>query len=340
MSRIFIFAVFYSVSFIFSAEANTKCRAYLAGLSASPRFALDIGAPINIELEIEGTTKKIKANFLGISKYIDGTSSGAFFFDAKEKIIHFIGIGDVKFYQDTLGQQMEVPENFLAPIVRSINQQGGTCAAFAIFNCMRQLFINGDEGNGMIFHHMDSEPARLRFWERIRHDYYGDGNHRDAEHNIAKELGFKKVNINNYSPQKMAEFLREYSKAGWPFILYFDVGEAMSITPYRIYNHVTQTMADQRLWTPSTTGRGSGGHQIIGVKVFIDTQGQEWIVVVDSNWQAPRLWKIQELNNIRLGGIGGWGFSQVGPNPLPEDRPPPPVMHFGETYELKEPSEL
>lgn len=322
-------------------EANTACDIHIQKLSSSTRYSLSIGDEVEVQLEKNGELKTFRANFLGLSRYIDGSSSGVFVFDAKELRIHFVGMDSVSFFQNHNGLNVAVPSSAVAPIVRSINQQGGTCAAFAIFNCMRQLYLNGFEGNGMVHHHMQSEPSRTRFWAKIDHDYYGDGNYRDAEHNIALELGFKKESMDTRSAEKMADFMRAYSEAGFPFLIFFDVGAQMWRTPYVIYSHVAEQESDRRLWTPSENGRHSGGHQILGVKVFTDTEGKEWIVVVDSNWQAPRLWPIEELSKYRSGRIGGWGISQVGPNPAPDQRPPAPVMLFdADIDELQEPTDL
>lgn len=331
----FIFLTLFGFSLLAnSAGASTQCKAYL-GSQLGARYKLEIGQVLEIEIIKNGRAERQIVSFLGKARHIDGSISGAFFFNAEKMRIEFIGIEHIQFFERT--NLIDLDE--VAPIVRSINQQGGTCAAYAIFNCFRQLYEDGYLGNGMLAHHLGDEASRNRFFVRINSDYYSDGNHRGVEDDVARELGFEIQRLDTRNAQSLADHLRRLSSNPWPVLLYFDVNSSMSETPYIIYNHMTDSVADKRLWQPRPSGNSSpGGHQILVIKTFVDTKGKEWLLVVDSNWQAPRLWDIQALRHIHAARIGGWSLWQNGSNP--EELPPPPPAHFSAGEPLQDPTEF
>jgi hypothetical protein len=203
-------------------------------------------------------------------------------------------------------------------LIRSVNQEGGTCAAYAIFNGLHHLYSRNCMGReGALHVRMIDEPARNRLYVRIDNRYYKDPWHVGTETEVAKELGFRIAELETSSPEALKADVKRYTEQNWPVLLRFDVGMAMSTTPYQILHHPQNQIADQRLWLPKGSEAKKGGHQILLLKVFSDPTGQEWILVVDSNWQAPRLWKIQELDKLYSANLAGWALWQDAPNPDP-----------------------
>lgn len=316
------FAVLGFVFISFSSFASQICTGTLRGLASEDAYALKIGDVF--EAEFQGGASEA-VHFLGASRLLDGQIGGFLFFNPHNLEIHHVPVTKMSIFDS---DNKPVLLDKLEPVVRSINQQGGTCAAYGIFNCMHQLYASGHLGNGTIVNRMATEAERQRLSVRITMEYYGDNTHVGAESEVAKELGYVVSNLDSSSGNNLAKSIRRSSELGWPMLVRFDVGKKMSQTPYTITNHENDIVSSRRLWTPSD-GRGSaGGHQIVFLRTFTDLQGNEWIVVIDSNWQGPRLWSIQELAKVRSAGIRGWTVWQKEPTPSP--LPLPPISSFND----------
>ena len=322
------------ICFVISASTHAQsspssCRAVVQA-AVGKAYALELGQHLDLEIRSPGSqtgpgVKTSRAVCLGRCVSLDHRDVGAFFFDATAMRIHYFPAEAIEIISQA--DESVIPLTKLAPVIRSVNQEGGTCAAYAIYNGTRQLFAQGFLGNGMIANHMADEVSRGRYLVRVAMDYYGDDSHLGTESNIAKELGFEVSSLSVNSPIVLAELIRESSSRGWPMLIRFDVGKPMSETPYTVFDHANQVESTRRLWLPRPPhGNSSGGHQIMVLKTFVDPTGQEWMLVVDSNWQAPRLWKIQELNSVSSANIRGWTLWQKGPNP--GELPPPPNTPF------------
>ncbi len=335
MSKYFYFAFFIVlISGYSTANGESKCHSRLKALSSTAEFDLQIGDQIDLELDSAHGKIFSDLSFLGLGRNLDGSPLGAFFFDPQRMQIDFIPITEIQFYS---ADQTPLDINRIAPVVRSINQEGGSCAAYAIFNGVHQLCRMNSIGNGMIVHHLADETGRNRLFTRITMEYYGDETHVGTEHEIARELGYEMERLNTRSVRDLADSLRRAAESNWPSFLYFDVGPEMWRTPYVIVNQSSGEKADQRLWLPKdSASRKYAGHQILVVKTFEDAEGQEWIEVIDSNWQAPRLWKIGALDRLESGEIGGWTVWQKGRNPriLP---PKPEAPFFRRPRDLRTP---
>ncbi|PIR23918.1 MAG: hypothetical protein COV44_00465 [Deltaproteobacteria bacterium CG11_big_fil_rev_8_21_14_0_20_45_16] len=321
--RLWTFLSFAHFCFLAShASASDICTGTLANIVPENPYALEIGEVF--EVQFPGSNGKQNVHFLGASRLLDGTVGGYIFFDPRKLEIHHFPLGQM----EILGPDSKpIADKDLESIVRSIDQEGGTCAAYAIFNCMHQLYASNQLGNGTIVHHMDTERNRQRFYVRIHNEYYGDDTHIGAEDEIGKELGFVISRLDSSSIINFADDVRRSSSLGWPMIIGFNVGRRMSETPYTILDHETGQISDRRLWVPQDGSGSSGGHEIVFLRTFKDLEGSEWIVVVDSNWQGPRLWSIKELNHLHTGRLQGWTVWQNKPTPHP--LPPAPIAPFG-----------
>jgi len=310
--------------------ASQICTGMLATIVPENPYALEIGDVF--EVQFPGSKDTRQVHFLGASRLLDGTVGGYIFFDPRKREIHHYPLRQMEF----LGPDSKpIADDDLESIVRSIDQEGGTCAAYAIFNCMHQLYVSSQLGNGTIVHHMSNEANRQRFYVRIHTEYYGDDTHIGAEDEIAKGLGYAIVSLDSSNISKFTEAVRHSSSLGWPMIISFEVGRRMSETPYKILDHQTGQTADRRLWVPQDGSGSSGGHQILFLRTFKDLTGNEWIVVVDSNWQGPRLWSIKELNHMHTGNVQGWTVWQDKPTPNP--LPPAPITPFDNNEDLGPP---
>ncbi|MBI3543739.1 MAG: hypothetical protein HY075_10750 [Deltaproteobacteria bacterium] len=55
----------------------------------------------------------------------------------------------------------------------------------------------------------------------------------------------------------------------------------------------------RKLWTPKKwLQRRKGGHMVLALGVF-EVNGERKILVTDPNWQAPRLWDLDELDKAK-----------------------------------------
>lgn len=311
-----LFALILS-SFVTTSAEAVICRGTIVGLAQPHQSGLALRMGDVFHAHFNGQPTPDPVHFLGASRELNGNIGGYFFFDPAQMEIHYIP----KVEMELTLASAPVDPGKVEPIVRSINQEGGTCAAYAIFNNIHQLLALGSIGNGLVVRRFESEAARNKTYVWIDQKYYGDGDHRGAENEVAAELGYEISRLDSSSPQALAASIRHSSGMGWPMLLYFSVDAKMSQTPYTIFHHGTKETASRRLWLPRRDYVRKGGHQINVFRSFVDLEGREWLVVVDSNWQAPRLWPIQELNYVDVADIGGWTLWQRGPNPT--QLPPP-----------------
>jgi hypothetical protein len=331
------------LSFLFlqSAIASASLPCLFTVSQLGQNKSLLIGSEGNFQGSGQLSNLSGEMNFLGISRRIDGSTGGLFFFDPAQNRIHYIPQSLVVVNETGTARTLGVSE--LEPVVRSINQEGGTCASYAMFNCFHQLYASNRLGNGMMVHHMENEASRQRFYTKNIMRYYGSASHVGAESDVAKALGYVTKSFKTSSPKALAESLSQASAGGWPSLLRFDVGKEMAQTSYEIFNHETQEVASRKLWLPTRDGRSSGGHQIMALRLFIEASPAKtpWLVVVDSNWQAPRLWRVSELNQLQRARIAGWTLSQPNPNPsvLPA-KPSTPFLHDPVVPDLSEPTDF
>lgn len=302
-------------------DAAPRCQITTAEASKHPNYKIALGNQVSLSID---QAPPVAGTFLGRLIRIGGETKGVPIHVPNEGKILLVPGQDLGLF-DASGRPIAPEETF--PVVRSVNQWGGTCAAFTIFNCLRQMHYRGFRGNNSLPEHLRSEEARWRLFLRIDEDYYKDGDHRQTEEKVAAEMGFKIYRIpSDSSPSAFKTEIDKHLRNGWPVMVAFKVGQNMSRTTYAIHDLEHGNLLDQRLWTPTThlqSPRSSyAGHQVLIVGSLEGPEGRSY-VVIDPNWQAPRLWAESEFNDLYSPSIEAWVMWQDGPNSdAPGPNPP------------------
>lgn len=294
--------VLYSVA---GYAANSICNAVILPPKVSPKYSLAVGQHAQLQFEGKPTLDTI---FLGRLLRINHSPKDLAFFDGNEMRIHVVPSDGVSLWgANTAGELVPVDQNTSHPIVRSINQVGPTCAAFSIYNCMRQMHYWEYKGNGALANHLAEEQDRTRFLVLIENMYYLDKEYNSAIEKLTTTLGFKTYELQSRDSEGFTQEVIKYLGMGWPILLRFDVPENMSTTPYTMHDYKDSTDYERRLWLPKSPDEKSTGsaHLILIVGTF-SWEKETYLLVVDPNWQAPRLWKINELSKLTSAGIRGW----------------------------------
>ena len=191
-----------------------------------------------------------------------------------------------------------VPENVdsFQKLVAPIDQEGGTCAAFAMYHMTIQL-----EKDRIVKLGLDEE-ARMKLLSYYISEYYLDLRRQDSVEKILDSTGTKygfKCNTKKFTDAtKALAFLQKNFAAGQPVLTEFEVGTDMVDAHYSIADDKTPGIVeDPRLWIPRATGqRDGGGHAIVLVAGFVDG-GRNLALALDSDWGSPRVWDLAEYIN-------------------------------------------
>ena len=296
--------------------ANPQCAIVISKAAEGLHYDLMLGRELEYSLP-ENPIQKNKGIFLGLLRRLDGSFDDIAIFDPTLQRIALVPSPWITVTKAEFNSAVNLTHLF--PVPRSVNQQGGTCAAFAIFNAFRQLAYRNIKGNGMIEQYFATEESRLRFQTRVHYDYYSDNTWTDAVSNITKEAGIAYYDIPTNSVEGFQAKLREYLGYGLPVLVRFDVAKTMSETPYTLFEYSKNATTDRRLWLPTKSGESLGGHMVIALGTFVDNH-KEYVIILDSNWQAARIWEMKEFENLYTANIRATVLWQNGDQP-----PAPPI---------------
>ena len=191
-----------------------------------------------------------------------------------------------------------VPENSdsFQKLVAPIDQQGGTCAAFAMYHMTLQLEKDRIVKLGL------NEEDRMKLLSNYISEYYLDLRRQDSVEKIMDSTGIKygfKCSTKKFTEYtKALSFLQKSFAAGQPVLTEFEVGTDMVDAHYSIADDKTPgVIEDPRLWIPRSTGqRDGGGHAIVLAAGFVDG-GRDLALALDSDWGSPRVWDLAEYIN-------------------------------------------
>ena len=181
-------------------------------------------------------------------------------------------------------------------LVGPIDQEGGTCAAFAMYHMTIQL-----EKDRIVKLGLD-ETGRMKLLSYYISEYYLDARRQDSVEKILDSTGTKygfKCNTKKFTDySKALAFIQTSFAAGQPVLTEFDVGSDMVTSRYSIVDFEKNgSVEDPRLWVPRESGqRDGGGHAIVLAAGFVDA-GRNQALVLDSDWSAPRVWDLAEYLN-------------------------------------------
>jgi hypothetical protein len=272
---------------------------------ASKKYALPQGA--SVRLREEGTENAWDMVFIGRTFRLDRSTQDFAFFESKTSMVHFFDAKKIRI--ETLGEDGSgTSYGKIAPLVRSRNQQGNTCAAYAIFNCFRQLHELGHTGNGNLAVVLADEGDRQDFLAALINELYivaTQGREMAATvRQSAHRLGFSAEEV--MGPTLPGTVLGDLEQ-GRPVLLRFDCGQTQCELPYRVLDHSEGQRLSTQLWQPRKGREPTpGGHAILLSGVFSAADGTRWIVAHDPNFQAPRLWPVANLDRFDEARIRAW----------------------------------
>lgn len=281
MIGIFIFCTLSSATFAANMTASIE-EAIPVGA-----FAIGVGSSVNLETE----HKKLNGPslFLGNVVKADGTSSYQMYLNQKSKTVYYI---DSSNFRKNSKQQL---------ILDSVEQAGGTCAAYAIDQFMIQTHLAGFAGTGELARVLSTEEGRSHLLATSINEYYLNINRRFSTRGIldgfGKKFGFncKYLKPDNYDDLK--EKMLSHLSTGSPVIVSFSIGPKMVNSPFALKMFDSINELDERLWIPRKIGeRNSGGHSIVAAASF-EENNKTYLVMLDSDWSEPRIWDMDEYLN-------------------------------------------
>jgi hypothetical protein len=186
-------------------------------------------------------------------------------------------------------------------ILRPMDQQGQTCAAYAFTHYWQQYALAGFPRNESLSEMMASERSRTKFLEENISRYYLDRSISVAS--VMKRLGVRfgaVCKTHQFASGSMAaDFVYRHSKAGIPVLIDFFLGPNMVTSTYETVDFEKPGTIDSRLWVPRRKGEGVfSGHAIVSAAAF-EARGRRKLLVIDSNWDQPRIWDVDRYLSDR-----------------------------------------
>lgn len=278
-------------------------------LSRSNQDSIGLRVGDKVELQIEREVPIKNASFLGQLIGLDGKPQDYAFLDHINSTVHIFPEQKVNF-TDLYNNPKSVQEIDPEKLVKTQQQEGGTCAAFAIFNCQRQMLYSGHKGNGKNAKELSSESERIKTIVKAVDDYYIDGNFRDAIEEMAERLGYKVGEISRSSTQKFKEGILNNAHKH-PILIRFDVQKKMGKTLHSTIDHGSGETLSTKIWQPTASGEPSGGgHMILITGAVKGPTGKTYLVVQDANWHTIRLWDADLLDRLNSASLRAWTVYQ------------------------------
>ncbi|MBC7690612.1 MAG: hypothetical protein H7222_02495 [Methylotenera sp.] len=247
--------------------------------------------------------QQLETHFLGRIQNAGGSSHSYLFYDTASQEIHSIPADRVAL-SDAQGSAIEASRGKL--YVRSENQEGPTCAAYSLFNCLRQVALD-EKAPDRVRLAVSDESHRIKLLMKAVNEIY-IGKFGNALPGAIEKLATEhQLRTFTHPSSTIEEFrasiLRDLN-SGWPVLTSFSVPEKMVETAYSIFEHDSPEIvrSSKNLWIPasSTTTRSHDAHVVVLLAAF-EAQGEEFILVSDPNWQMPRIWPASYLDRLFSG---------------------------------------
>jgi hypothetical protein len=283
--------------------AEAKVQVSVTARVSTERFALGVGT--RVRLNFGAGRADADGLFLGRVVEADGHSDEYLFLDLQKTRAYLVDRTNTQFSQGPGRTQT---------VLRPIAQWGPTCGAYALTHFWQQYTLSGLPGNEELASMMASERGRTRFLEENLSHYYLS---RKVQIGTIMKSHGKKFGVScrtrNFKVGSIAaDFLWRNTKAGIPVIMEYDIGPGMLTSTYETVDFEKPGMIDSRLWIPRRKGeRSAGGHAIVAAAAFT-AKGNRKILVIDSDWDQPRIWDIDRYLNEKVA-IEEMGFTTCGP---------------------------
>jgi hypothetical protein len=273
--------------------------------------SVDIGSKVHIVPG--GGRAPFNATFIGRSVSVEGRDYYAFFKEGSSSEIFVIPPSDSIRIKSMNGKALT--SNSFRSTAFGLSQTGGTCAAYALYNCFRQLDIHQKNGNGDLKKWLKDEPSRVSFLMGLVNDLYiearGSSNLEKIIQKKATELGFEVTDIPGTS-RKFKQWMIESLQKGWPVLFRFSHGRTEQEMSYRIVNLASKDDKPYptHLFLPVKPGELSvGGHAVLATGYF-EHNGEHYVIVSDPNFGHPRLWNVDLFDRGYIANMHGWALSE------------------------------
>jgi hypothetical protein len=256
-------------------------------VSAIKNSAYDLGVGSKVKLEFIQRNEVHHAIFVG--KLIGHPKYGEelLFLDEKDTRIFMIDSKSVR--------SPSVAKSRIQNLISTIDQAGETCAAYALYHFWQQTAAVGYVGNGELITVMSKEHTRMKLLEESITRYYMGRSFsiKPIMKNFGDRFGFKCQEKVFQNSAKAIDYIYKHTLNGKSIIMEFFIGPKMVTSDIELQDFETKVEMDPRLWIPRKVGeRNAGGHAIVASAAFT-LNGKKKIVVLDSNWNEPRIWDME-----------------------------------------------
>lgn len=271
--------------FVFHSAFAEEIKLRIVSANKNANYELGVGS--KVKLEFVQRNEMHDAIFMG--KMIGHPQFGEelLFLDEKDTRIFMIDSKSVK--------SPSVAKSRMQNLISTIDQAGETCAAYALYHFWLQTAAVGFVGNGELMTVMNKEHSRMKLLEESITRYYMGRSFsiKPVMKNFGDRFGFKCREKVFENSAKAIDYIFNHTMAGKSVIMEFFIGPKMVTSDIELQDFETKVEMDPRLWTPRKVGeRNAGGHAIVASAAFT-LNGKKKVVVLDSNWNEPRVWDLE-----------------------------------------------
>lgn len=252
---------------------------------AHGEFRTGVGSPITFDLP--GRAGPREGVFLGQLRSPNGSVSAYMILDPQRETVYY-----------SAAASTEIAESSLEQVVDLYAQAGETCTGYAIDHYLQQLHLTGFRGTGKLAKTLSTEEGRTNLLVDTVNQYYLVTQHRYSIRAILNKygetFGFHCEKKNEATSEGARAYILRRLRENRPVIISFNIGPDMVDSAYRLTDLGGRLKhLDRRLWLPRRIGqRNSGGHTIVAVATF-ELAGKPQVLVLDSDWDQPRIWDLE-----------------------------------------------
>lgn len=222
----------------------------------------------------------------------DGSLNSLMALDPSAKTVSYISASEIP-----------GPVKGMQTVLKLYPQQGGTCTGYALDDYLLQLNLSGFTGNGDLATDVSTEEGRTGLLADAINQYYLVLQHRFSilgiMNSYGKKYGFSCTKKTFDDLAKAQDYVKSSVQSGSPVLISFNVGMTMTDGPFKLQKTDAKDPEDGRLWLPRRVGeRNGGGHSVVAV-ADVSANQNDYLVMLDSDWDLPRIWDLNEALSDR-----------------------------------------
>lgn len=272
-------------------EAWTTVNAEFEDPIEKQGYEFGIGSRMKIKIDNGNTAEGV---FLG--RFIETKSfktSNFAFYDYEAGKVYLIEESKMKI---RFGDE-EIPNKKIQPIIESNDQEGESCAAYAITYFLKQLKLNGFVGTGKLGEKLKTSAGAEDLMAIAMNDYYMSkgANFEGVFKKLADDYGLNCHELKYKDPAGFVKAIKSAITKGSPVIIEFNIGPYMITTDHQWVDLNEKFGKDRRLWIPRAVGeKNTGGHAVVAREFFTSPSGREKLLIGDSDWgKRAVIWDIE-----------------------------------------------